>query len=426
MKTKFLFLLLTFSIFYNAYSQSGWFLQLTLPNGAQIVDMCFLNENTGWAVGGSNLGGVIYKTTNGGTNWILIQTIPGTSFSSVSFSNSLAGHVVDAAPFGKIYRTTNGGENWTSQSIGESIKLVFFPSLDTGYITSSNSTNIYKTTNGGINWIGYLTPYSIPMKSIYFINSNTGWISCNQGLVMKTTNSGINWLGFQTQSEKELASIFFIDEQIGWTVGQQKKILKSTNGGSNWFSLNNTDTTTDNRYNSVFFITASTGWIAGLDTIFYTTNGGYNWTRQKVSIFWAGVPYRAIKFVNNNTGWVTNFYEIYKTTTGGNPIGIKKISSEIPKSFSLSQNYPNPFNPATKIKFEIKPPLTPLLSKERTGVVLKIYDILGREVATPVNEPLKPGTYEVDFDGSNLRSGVYYYKLIANEFTETKKMVLVR
>jgi hypothetical protein len=115
--------------------------------------------------------------------------------------------------------------------------------------------------------------------------------------------------------------------------------------------------------------------------------------------------------------------------------GINKISSEVPEKFSLKQNYPNPFNPVTKIRFDIRPPLNPLLSKEgkddmqnagRQGVVLSVYDILGREVATLVNEKLSPGTYEVDFNGSNLPSGVYYYTLNALDFQKTKKMVLIK
>ncbi len=89
----------------------------------------------------------------------------------------------------------------------------------------------------------------------------------------------------------------------------------------------------------------------------------------------------------------------------------------MPKGFSLFQNYPNPFNPASKIKFEI-----PNLSDTK----LVVYDILGREVTTLVNEQLKPGTYEVDFDGSRYASGVYIYKLIAGNYIQTKKMLMVK
>ena len=98
-------------------------------------------------------------------------------------------------------------------------------------------------------------------------------------------------------------------------------------------------------------------------------------------------------------------------------IGLTPISNEIPKGFSLSQNYPNPFNPNSKIKFQIA---------KTTDAKLIIFDELGREVATLVNERLNPGTYEVDFDGSKLASGVYFYKLVAGNFVETKKMLMVK
>jgi hypothetical protein len=105
------------------------------------------------------------------------------------------------------------------------------------------------------------------------------------------------------------------------------------------------------------------------------------------------------------------------------PIGIHGNSSSIPKNFKLYQNYPNPFNPSTKIKFDI-PPFT----KGGSGgfIQLKIYDILGREIKTLVNEFLKPGGYSVDFDGANLSSGVYFYRLAAGDYTDSRKMILLK
>jgi hypothetical protein len=98
-------------------------------------------------------------------------------------------------------------------------------------------------------------------------------------------------------------------------------------------------------------------------------------------------------------------------------VGINQISSEVPSEFSLSQNYPNPFNPMTKLKFQMP----------KSGLaVLTFYDALGKEVQVLVNQELSPGTYEVDFDGSNLPSGVYFYKLESESFSQTKKMVLIK
>jgi hypothetical protein len=107
----------------------------------------------------------------------------------------------------------------------------------------------------------------------------------------------------------------------------------------------------------------------------------------------------------------------YKRNPTGNPIGIKNINSEIPNKFSLFQNYPNPFNPITHCEFRIA---------DFGFAKLTVYDALGREIQTLVNEELKPGTYEAEWDGSNYPSGVYFYQLTAGDYIETKKMVLVK
>jgi len=107
------------------------------------------------------------------------------------------------------------------------------------------------------------------------------------------------------------------------------------------------------------------------------------------------------------------------------PTGIVS-SNEIPSEFRLYQNYPNPFNPSTKIKFQIPVFNLPLTGGDKVGVFLKIYDILGRNIATLVNEELQPGTYEVDFDGSNYPSGVYFYRLTAGNFSAVNKMLIIK
>lgn len=100
--------------------------------------------------------------------------------------------------------------------------------------------------------------------------------------------------------------------------------------------------------------------------------------------------------------------------------GVTQVSSEIPNSFSLYQNYPNPFNPATKIKFDIPS------SVKSSNAKVTIYDALGREINTLVNEKLNPGTYEVEWGANNYTSGVYFYKLESGEYIQTKKMVLIK
>jgi hypothetical protein len=103
--------------------------------------------------------------------------------------------------------------------------------------------------------------------------------------------------------------------------------------------------------------------------------------------------------------------------------GTINLGSETPNSFKLSQNYPNPFNPATKIKFDI---IKSANGIQNSLVTLKVFDITGREVATLVNQTLQAGTYEVTFDAASLNSGVYYYRLTTDGYSDTKKMILLK
>lgn len=179
-------------------------------------------------------------------------------------------------------------------------------------------------------------------------------------------------------------------------------------GGSNWkidLLVKQTQT------NAGFFqipIKLKITFTAGADTVIKVMNNvnnqlfTFNFTRQPT----------ALAFDPDND-------VVLKVAT---TIGVKEISSSVPGRFALYQNYPNPFNPLTKIKFDI-----PSLQGQRLlNAKLIIFDIAGREITILVNENLKAGTYEVAFDGTGLSSGIYFYKLEANNFTEIKKAVLIK
>ncbi|MDZ4712411.1 MAG: T9SS type A sorting domain-containing protein, partial [bacterium] len=120
--------------------------------------------------------------------------------------------------------------------------------------------------------------------------------------------------------------------------------------------------------------------------------------------------FKAVSAYGNNL-YLDNICKVNGTT------GISNLNLEIPDKYSLSQNYPNPFNPTTKINFSV--PVNSL-------VKLKIYDVLGKEVMTLINEQKQAGNYAAEFNGANLSSGIYFFRMEAGEFVDVKRMVLVK
>jgi hypothetical protein len=137
-----------------------------------------------------------------------------------------------------------------------------------------------------------------------------------------------------------------------------------------------------------------------------------------------GMSYRSF-----SSQWTSATYTLIGCIIDGimygdtNLVGSNPISNEISSSFQLYQNYPNPFNPTTKLSFSIPP----YQGGQGDGlVILKIYDVLGKEIATLVNEQLNPGTYEVEWNAADYPSGIYFYTLTTNEFNQSKRMVLIK
>ncbi|MBK8982047.1 MAG: T9SS type A sorting domain-containing protein [Ignavibacteria bacterium] len=129
-----------------------------------------------------------------------------------------------------------------------------------------------------------------------------------------------------------------------------------------------------------------------------------------------------IPFTHENFPWPQYGHDRYRTNQHGfippdEPVGIQPMNTNVPASFNLYQNFPNPFNPATSIKFDIA---------KKGKVSLVVFDILGRELSTLINESLNPGTYQVSFDGSGLSSGIYFCRLQSGDYSTTTKMNLIK
>jgi photosystem II stability/assembly factor-like uncharacterized protein len=396
------------------YCPAQWIQQSSGTN-YHLWDIFFTSVQTGWIAADSSYHGKLLKTTNGGENWISLNYGSNKGLWGIYFINPNTGWV--AGDYGVVGKTTNAGQNWMVQNIDttEFFNQVFFLNSVTGWITGNS---LYKTTDGGNNWIK--NPQVLQCWAVYFQNENTGFVTLYYSRILRTTDGGSNWnLVYSGGFHTFLRDICFNDANTGWMVGEDftSGILKTTNGGLNWFSVFH------DSFNTVFFKDVNTGWAAGTQ-MYKTTNSGANWIIQNLPQPYYDVT--SMIFTNDVTGIaVGEMGKIFKTTNGG--VWIEHIGSEVPAKYTLYQNYPNPFNPVTKIKFEVPSVLSfPHAPSGNPLIVLKVFDILGREVTTLVNEKLQPGTYEVTFDGSNYASGVYFYQLRAGDFINTKKLVLLK
>ena len=352
-------------------------------------------------------------------------------------------------PYG-VYRSTNDGLNWTQTSLINQSGNVLL--INGNIIYAGTNQGVFKSTNNGQNW----TQIGLSNRSIWALTilGNNIFAGTDFGHgVYRSTNNGLNWTQTSLGDINFISSLVTLGNNIFAGVWTSNSVFLSSDTGNTWTQISLGGTPTE----VVLCLAVKGNYVfAGVDNggVFRSSNSGFNWAQTSLNS--GGVTSFAIKdnyifasdFLfgevylssNNGSSWIlknqglgsqidvwslttTNQYVFAGTDSGvwrrsfTEIIGIQKISELVPSSFSLSQNYPNPFNPYTKIKFDIT---------KLSDVKLIVYNILGREVATIVNERLKAGTYEVDFEGRELPSGVYFYRLITDEFVDVKKMVLVK
>ncbi len=268
--------------------------------------------------------------------------------------------------------------------------------------TDPNGEIYYKrSTDGGNSWgadsrLTNNPSYSFaPSISVSGSNVHIVWTDnrdgYNQIFYKRSTDTGINW-GADTRLTYDSATFYHANLA---TSGSNLHIVwrNVTAGFTALYYKRSTD--------------AGLSWDSDLRFV----NNSSHSTSQSVAVSGSTVN---VVWSDDRDG---NYEIYYKRNPTGNPVGIIYISSGIPSTFSLSQNYPNPFNPSTNIKFNVS---------KLSNVKIVVYDVMGREVQTLVNEKLQPGTYESSFDGSTLTSGVYFYKLSTEGFSETKKMMILK
>jgi hypothetical protein len=260
---------------------------------------------------------------------------------------------------------------------------------------------------------------------MFFLDENRGWFTgvignspqTSPSRVYRTTDGGNSWsfttlpqgTGFNINLAAFNANdVFVMMQQAAPTV------RRSTDGGVTFVNptpgLSTIPTAIAARPNTnELYVTTS-------NSILKSTNGGNTWETEAIPPNITGLNF--LIFANARHGWACGANGMIVKYQPAAPLSVApNVSSEKPSSFKLAQNYPNPFNPATTITYQL-----PTFS----DVKLEVFDVLGRKVASLVNATQPAGTYSVNFNASHLASGIYFYRLQAGSFVETKKMMLVK
>jgi photosystem II stability/assembly factor-like uncharacterized protein len=373
---------------------------------SQLWSVYFPTSETGYAVGTD---GVVYKITNDEISLIYRETSNYNLFSFVYFLDTLNGFT--GGDNGKFYTTTDGGQSWVlsdyrPQGVVAMSSIDFYQN-QIGIVSAGNK--MLKTVDAGLNW--NIINSNTSTWDVAFLSDQIIISVGTNGKVYKSTDGGTNWIPKNSGVTRSLRSVDFLDDNIGFSVGWYGTIIKTTDAGESWsiMNLNTTETLW-----KIYFIDHNKGYIIGSNGIIYnTTDSGNNWSIQNSN---TNEDLNDIYFVDDTTGYVVGNSGTFLKTISGGIVGIEKVT-EKPKKFLLFQNYPNPFNPTTTIKYQVP---------KASHITITVYDVLGKEVATLVNEFKKAGIYSVNLDASKLASGVYFYRIKAGEWIETKKMLLLR
>ncbi|MBN1632599.1 MAG: T9SS type A sorting domain-containing protein [Ignavibacteria bacterium] len=427
-------LLLLVLVTAEGFTQTNWVRQPTLFT-ENLREIYFADSLYGWIAGDS---GVIVHTPDGGNNWITQSRVVNDYILDLFFLNRNTGWATawnfdGISQYSVIYNTTNSGLNWTRTLYPDTVLLIntiYFLNEQKGFIGCVNNGSgvIYYTNDRGLNWQKANTDSNFvstfPVRTIKFKNANTGFAAGGyfdvSGVVWQTTDGGLNWTS-QTVGGEPFNCINYPAENVILISGGDYEF-----GVSSAISYDN-GTTFEYHTNGFFgigystsFRTPSEGWVATgySQNLLITTDTGKSYTLipspDSSSLY-------GITFPNSNTGWaVGNDGVIYKFSSS--TIGMKNLLKNIPNDYLIvGNNYPNPFNPSTTLDFNIR---------EKAKITLRVFDISGKEVLKIEKGELQAGSYYQNINMAGFGTGIYFVKVEAvnreENFFEVRKIVMVK
>lgn len=329
-----------------------------------------------------------------------------------------------------LYITKNSGASWTLvKKMNFEIKSVCV-SNNCIYLQSTDNY-LYSSTNYGIDWdsiqinlpITDLIDCSLkavqPPNTVYLYGSKYLPVTGLTAYVFTSSFPYSTWTHVEEISQ-ELGNIKFLSQSAGFVVSRFR-FYRTTNGGTNW-TYSNPERAWGGE---AAFVNSSTSYASLYNpiSIIKTTDAGNTWDNFATNL---GNLVKSIAATDTKVAYTISGEKIVHITTDNgiswntlDPINLTNVEDEIgsPNNFTLNQNYPNPFNPSTTITFSIP---------SKQFVTLKVFDILGIEIASLINEELTAGSYNKNWNPSNISSGVYFYQLKAGNFSQTKKMILTK
>jgi photosystem II stability/assembly factor-like uncharacterized protein len=362
-----------------------------------------------------------------GFGWHTLQNILSSPFNGQYYS---AGRVTSSKIFlgtiNGLYTTINSGENWTKVAFGyDSMCVIKSIKTLSGKIFISTCKGIYSSINNGVFWqhlnngiVGQNYPELVYLSDTLLV----GICTYPDKYIYHSTNSGSSWTAtsFSLPQPDEVffgPAVYFKGKvylsQSKWSHSLGAPVYRTADFGATWDSVSSIHATDYGincflPYNNFLFAATDSG-------VYRSANEGYTWADVSGNLR-DSLGVTAMAVYGNQFYAGHRMKGIYKTPIN-TLVNTKETSSEIPMSFKLEQNFPNPFNPITEISYSLP---------VKAFTTIKVYDLLGQEVISLINENKEAGTYSLQFDGSSLSSGVYFYKIIAGDFTDTKKMVLIK
>ncbi|HEY5124144.1 MAG TPA: CotH kinase family protein [Ignavibacteria bacterium] len=404
----------------TGYPSQFWF-RIPNANWQRLYDIKFTNANTGFMIGEQT---TVLKTTNAGLNWV--SSTIGNNF--YLYKLAITGSTLFAAgDAGIVFKSANLGTNWTMLQTGVSRKLnsIYFINANEGWAVGEKGC-VVRTTNGGTSWTYSEIDTAVTLNALEVFGTSELVTAGSSGKVYRSINSGANWTLVNSGTVNNIFGLKKSGTSFLVLAGDQNLVMYSNDKGQTWNNISVPNPAVLN-FKDAAIIDSNRIYVCGnLGRIFYTPNKGVNWFGQYTAV---SNDLNALYFIDSTKGLSSGNEACVLRTNFPGTVGVGNNTNIIPEKFALYQNYPNPFNPVTKIRFDIAN------STFNKGgfVTLKIYDILGKEIATLVNEKLQPGIYEEIFNGSNLPSGVYFYRLEVKDpsgrigdFIAVKKLVMIK